>query len=754
MSLLHFPGMHAGSSPSSSPKLELWGGIECTVARIQDDFRNQVVETGHAVRIDDLDAIAALGIKTLRYPVIWETIAPDHPDACDWTWHDARLGRLRELGIAPIAGLVHHGSGPRYTNLLDPAFPGLLARHAQRVAMRYPWIEMFTPVNEPLTTARFSGLYGHWYPHRQSVDTVLRMLVVQCRAVIESMQAIRRITPQARLVQTEDMGKAFGTPVMQRQADYENERRWLSLDLLCGRIDRHHGWYGAFIKAGISPQEMQSFLEADGKPDIIGINHYVTSERFLDHRTGEPAIQEADSTQPERYADFQALRADLPADQLGPHARLWETWQRYRLPIAITEAHTGGTRDEQLRWLMTMWNAAIQASADGADIRAVTVWSILGCVDWNSLLIEKRGFYEAGLFDVRSTPPRPTALAAAASALAMHGTFAHPVATQPGWWQRDDRFHVPRPAGQAHAASHRHPLRKHAGVTIAITGAGGTLGQAFSKICAMRGLDHEPLLRADLDIADAPAVEAWLRHARPWAVINTAGYVQVAQAAGNAQRCLRENAEGTAVLAGACAGLGIAYVTFSSDLVFDGTLGRAYVESDPVSPVCTYGHSKVAAEGQVLAACPDALVVRTSAFFGPWDRYNFAHLMLRDLAMGHAVSASPVQRIAPTYVPDLVNTTLDLLIDRANGIWHLTNQGTASWHELALHVAHAAGISTAGVIETTGEGARLTALSSERGLLLPPLDSAIARFIQENQVAWSASMAQPGAGTRTYSGKV
>ena len=122
------------------PPLEVWGGIECTVARVRDNFRNQLAETGHADRIDDLDAIAALGIKTLRYPVLWETIAPDHPDQCDWRWHDERLARLRALDIAPIAGLVHHGSGPRYTSLLDPAFPQLLARYAERVAERYPWL--------------------------------------------------------------------------------------------------------------------------------------------------------------------------------------------------------------------------------------------------------------------------------------------------------------------------------------------------------------------------------------------------------------------------------------------------------------------------------------------------------------------------------------------------------------------------------------------------------------------------------------
>src|SRR5829696_9040475 len=135
------------NDPSSSTP-DLWGGVECTVARIGGRFRDQCIETGHRDRLDDLDAIASLGIRTLRYPVLWETISPDAPDEFDWSWHDERLRRLRELGIRVIATLCHHGSGPRYTDLLDPAFPTLLARHAHHVASRYPWIDLYTPVNE------------------------------------------------------------------------------------------------------------------------------------------------------------------------------------------------------------------------------------------------------------------------------------------------------------------------------------------------------------------------------------------------------------------------------------------------------------------------------------------------------------------------------------------------------------------------------------------------------------------------------
>src|SRR5688500_4655315 len=138
--------------------LELWGGVECTLARVGDRWRDQVRETGHHDRPGDIDLLYKLGIRTVRYPILWEAIAPDRPDEFDFAWSDDRLGRLRELGIAVVGGLVHHGSGPSYTSLLDPDFPDKLADFAERVARRYPWIQLWTPVNEPLTTARFSGL--------------------------------------------------------------------------------------------------------------------------------------------------------------------------------------------------------------------------------------------------------------------------------------------------------------------------------------------------------------------------------------------------------------------------------------------------------------------------------------------------------------------------------------------------------------------------------------------------------------------
>lgn len=145
--------------------LALWGGVEGTVNRVGDAFYDQNERSGHAQRLVDLDLFADLGLEAIRYPILWERTAPDGLAEADWSWPDERLGRLRELGIRPIVGLLHHGNGPRETSLLDPAFPEKFAAYARAVAERYPWVCDYTPINEPLTTARFCGLYGFWYPH-------------------------------------------------------------------------------------------------------------------------------------------------------------------------------------------------------------------------------------------------------------------------------------------------------------------------------------------------------------------------------------------------------------------------------------------------------------------------------------------------------------------------------------------------------------------------------------------------------------
>lgn len=729
------------ATASGLAPLELWAGIECTVNRVKDEYFEQLGRNGHAVRLDDLDRFAALGVSALRYPVLWERIAPNGLESADWRWTDERLAKLRELNVRPIAGLVHHGSGPRSTSLLDSAFPEKLAEFAFAVADRYPDLTHYTPINEPLTTARFSGLYGHWYPHGQDELTFAQALLIECRAVVLAMQAIRRVNPAALLVQTEDLGKIFSTPLLAYQAEFENIRRWLTFDLLCGRVDAEHRMWHHLRSIGIQPAELEWFLAHPCPPDILGINYYLTSDRFLDERLDRYPAHTHGGNGRHAYADVEAVR--VCADGIAGHAALLqETWERYKLPIAIAEVHLGCTREEQLRWLQEAHAAAETQRTNGADVRALTVWSLLGAYDWSSLLTRSQNDYESGVFDLRPTSknapivPRPTALAAITQQMAQGKTLTHPVLDAPGWWRRPDRLLYP----PVHCTSSdtRPTLDTRKSRPIVITGATGTLGRAFARLCELRGLSYRLLTRQEMDITNSAAVQQAIAELQPWAVINTAGYVRVDDAEREPEQCRSINAAGAAALAAACASQAIAFVTFSSDLVFDGRQTSPYLESNLVAPLNVYGQSKAIAEQSVCTVHPQALVIRTSAFFSPWDEYNFLTLALRSLRRGEFFAAVEDAIVSPTYVPDLVHATLNLLIDGESGIWHLANSGAIAWSDWAGDVANRAGLNAAQIearptasFHWPARRPAYSVLGSERGILLPPLDNAIDRYLHE-----------------------
>jgi dTDP-4-dehydrorhamnose reductase len=722
------------------PPLEVWAGVECTVNRVGDTYSDQLERSGHAVRSKDLERLAALGVSTLRYPILWERTAPQALDILDWSWADERMDSLRRLGLTPIVGLVHHGSGPSYTNLLDPGFPEKLATYAGAVARRYPWASAYTPINEPLTTARFSCLYGHWFPHERDALLFARAMLLQCRATILAMRAIRDVNQTAHLVQTEDLGRTFSTPALAYQADFENERRWLTFDLLSGRITSGTAMWDYFIWLGIQPSELEWFLKNATSPDLLGINHYVTSERFLDQRlTRYPLVFHGGNGR-HVYADVEAVRV-CSEGVAGPKAIMREVWDRYRLPLAITEAHLGCTREEQLRWLNEIWHAAVQVREDKVDVRAVTAWAAFGTYDWNNLLTTNSGSYEPGVYDLRSPTPRETVLAGFIETIASGKEFDHPTLDAPGWWHRLDRLSYPPVTrrGQEISSSVRSVKKSgEASRPLLITGATGTLGQAFARICEKRGLAYHLLSRAQLNIADQASVTAAFKQYEPWAVVNAAGYVRVDEAEANAAICRRENVTGPACLAKTCAKGELPLVTFSSDMVFNGEKTEPYVESDLTTPLNVYGKSKADAEDRVLVDCPGALVVRTSAFFGPWDRYNFVYDVISDLANGRTVSAAGDISISPTYVPDLVNATLDLLIDGERGIWHLANPAIVTWAGFARLVAERAGYDSARVASCSSrslgfKAARpsFTPLASERGSFMPCLEDSLDRLFHE-----------------------
>jgi len=713
-------------------EIAIWGGVECTLNRVGDRWHDQIERSGHAQRAGDLDLFAALGIHTLRYPILWERVAPASPGRPDWSWSDARLARLRELGINPIAGLVHHGSGPAYTSLMDPAFPQLLARFAGQVAARYPWIRDYTPVNEPLTTARFSGLYGVWYPHHRSDKAFVRALLNQIWGTILAMQAIRRINPGARLIQTEDCGRCFGTNVTARQVRFENHRRWLTWDLLTGRVGERHPLRRYLLKHGATPQELAR-LQADATPPaVVGLNYYLTSDRFLDDRLERYPAHMHGGNGFIRYADVEAVRGH---DQgiAGHAAHLIEAWRRYRLPVALTEVHLGCTREEQVRWLIEAWRGAQDAAGHGAHVIAVTPWALLGSYDWDSLVTAPRGHYECGAFDVRSSSPRPTRVAAVIRDLASGNAPAHPSLAPPGWWRRESRLlYSPALRGGDAISAAPQPLL--------VLGATGTLGRAFHRLCQQRGLAVYCAGRRDFEIGNPQSLAALLKKLEPWAVVNATGYVRVDDAEGDPDTCYGINTVGAAGVAAECQQRGIPSVMYSSDLVFDGARDTPYTETDTPRPLNVYGASKAEAERRVIEVMPGALVIRTSAFFGPWDTHNFVVQTLQSIRGGRPVTAVDDIVVSPTYVPDLVNATLELLLDGETGLWHLANGGTTTWYDFACEAAEACGerrdlITRVSACDLGWPAPRppYSALASVRGDLMRAREAALAAFAEQRE---------------------
>ena len=708
--------------------LEMWGGFECTVNRVHDRWFDQIERSGHHWRTSDLERVAALGISALRYPILWERLAPDSLAEINWRWADERLALVRRLGMRPIVGLVHHGSGPAYTSLLDERFPEKLARFARAVAERYPWISDFTPINEPLTTARFSGLYGHWYPHGQDDGPFVKAFLLQMRGIVLAIQAIREVTPQARLVQTEDCGMTFGTAVTERQAQHEAHRRWLTWDLLTGRIDSAHPLRAYLLSAGASPRDLEFFINAQCRPDVVGLNYYLTSDRWLDERLERYPSWSHGGNGELKYADIEAVRTRTEGI-VGHEKHLLAAWERYNLPVAITEVHLACTREDQVRWLVESWQGAQRARARGADVKAVTAWALLGSYDWDSLVTCDGRHYEPGVYDLRAPLPRPTALAGVVRKLASGSAPSHPLLGLPGWWQRPERF--------AYRTADIGPVPVSGSQPILIVGATGTLGRAFQRICAARGLPSQLVGRTDADIGDAVRVDAMIGRIQPWAVINAAGYVRVDDAERDEDVCRRANVAGPVNLAAACRRRALPLVTFSSDLVFDGSAGRPYTENDIPHPLNVYGASKAEAERRVLELLPEALVIRTSAFFGPWDDCNFVAVLYQQLDAGLEFFAPADTVVSPTYIPDLVHTTLDLLIDGECGIWHLANRGEVTWCEFARAAARASNRSTHLIHPVRTDEAwgpavrpRHSALTSKRGWVMPSLSEGLASYIR------------------------
>ncbi|MBW8295550.1 dTDP-4-dehydrorhamnose reductase [Sphingopyxis sp.] len=214
-----------------------------------------------------------------------------------------------------------------------------------------------------------------------------------------------------------------------------------------------------------------------------------------------------------------------------------------------------------------------------------------------------------------------------------------------------------------------------------ITGADGQLGQALQRT-APEGAEVVATTSSVLDIGDAKAVRSFVSATGPQILINAAAYTAVDQAETDSELAFRINGDAVGFLARAGEAVGARFVHVSTDFVFDGEAGRPYAPDAPTAPIGVYGCSKLRGEHE---AGEGALIVRTAWVYGSQGN-NFVRTILRLIADRDELRVVADQIGTPTWASSLADGIWKLAAAGANGVYHYTDSGAASWYDLAVAV--------------------------------------------------------------------
>jgi len=282
---------------------------------------------------------------------------------------------------------------------------------------------------------------------------------------------------------------------------------------------------------------------------------------------------------------------------------------------------------------------------------------------------------------------------------------------------------------------------------VIVFGAAGQLGVELVRVFSTRGYSVTAFNRASVDISDLSVLESKLVEIDPAIVLNAAAYNMVDVAEREPQVAYQANALGVRNLAIACRQVDATLVHFSTDYVFDGTLGRPYVETDLPCPLGAYAVSKLAGEYFARAYHEQSLVLRTSGVFGPGGRNtargNFVETMLRLAQSGKPIQVVQEYLASPTYSPALAETTANLVDAGHTGLFHAGGGVAISWYDFAAKIFAAAGLSPKLTVarpetyRTEARRPRFSALQNARleslGLpAMPSLDAALAEYMQRS----------------------
>jgi dTDP-4-dehydrorhamnose reductase len=285
---------------------------------------------------------------------------------------------------------------------------------------------------------------------------------------------------------------------------------------------------------------------------------------------------------------------------------------------------------------------------------------------------------------------------------------------------------------------------------VLITGAAGMAGRALRELCEASGdivfaYDH-----AKLDIANAEDVWQAVDQAKPDAVINCAAWTDVDGCESDVERAFAVNARGPENLAVASRAANAAFVTISTDYVFDGTKEGFYTEDDAPNPQSVYGRAKLEGERLSRLANDDSIVVRSGYIFGRGGT-NFLSTVVRRIQNAETLKVISDTYGTPTYGRDLAVRLRELAQSRCGGIYHVVNSGPGvSFAEFTRKTIALLGKPDVAVEEVSAsmlkrpanrpQNSRMSSLRMEQ-LGFPPLrdwESALAEFVKEEQPAKQA----------------
>jgi beta-glucosidase/6-phospho-beta-glucosidase/beta-galactosidase len=325
----------------------------------------------------DFQLVENMGIQYLRYgPPYYKTHLG--PGKYDWTFTDDTFHRLRELNITPIVDLCHFGLPDWLGNFQNPDFPRHFAEYARAFAERFPYLQLYTPINEIFITATFSGQYGWWNERLTSDGAFVTALKHLCKANIMAMQEIIKVQREATFIQSESSEYFHPVrPEVMATANFLNQKRFLALDLTYGYPIRVM-MYEYLMENGMTKEEYHWFERNQVTARCIMGNDYYTTNEHLVMPNGTTIAS---------------------GEIFGYYVITHQYYSRYRLPIMHTE--TNMKMPDSVNWLWKEWSNVYRLIQDGVPVIGFTWYSLTHQVDWDTALREDNGnLNELGLFDL------------------------------------------------------------------------------------------------------------------------------------------------------------------------------------------------------------------------------------------------------------------------------------------------------------------------------------------------------------------